>query len=930
MNSETCPPVPKFSGVSMEELLVIEVCAGSARLTKTCRKLGLRGLAVDKVTERSCGIDIMVLDLTVASQLQLLLDIIEAEKHRILMIFIAPPCGTASRARGRPIKSSLLRGRKAPAPLRSDLQPDGLDNLEGLDKLKTELANQLYEGITQLILFVASLDICVVVENPTNSLYWKTSFAQKFLTMLGGCMTDFHNCCHGGSRDKLTSLWSNKEWMQPLQMFCDGQHPHQSWRPKIRDGRLVFSYSRRSSLSLASLYYNNQLGLGRGSTPGGDHAHHLEEQMTDKDFSLMNRYIFEALPRSTKLRPLVPEFSHYAYVVTPAQHVDLCTQVLKLFPKGAKILPRRLSTWGVFRAEQFRGECVFLEISEVDISKDQTVECHHVGVPHDPMAFLEKAIDAGHPKDLERHVDPTMHEVLMDNFHRPPHLLARRRIDFIKKYTQLAKTSKAEELKLRLKMPAHIRKLMTGKRLHLLGAMLTDLGFPDKDLLHDLCNGFKLSGWMPDSNLFPRKVRNPTLTVDALKQSSNSFNEKVMQQMSIRQESVLEQDTWSETEHEIEQDWIWEDTTSDWSGKSVARRFGIRQGGKTRVIDDCTVCGLNLTVGTKEKFSLHTIDQLCGMLDHSFTCSKGQHCRVLGRTYDLKSAYKQFGLCSHDRDFVRIAVNKPGAKDPVLLGLNALPFGAIGSVAGFLRISFAIWWIGVFGMGVAWSAYFDDYSSLTRPELASNTHWAISSLFELIGLQYAKDGSKAPPFNDVFRMLGLMVNMVEAPSLRFSVGHTDERITELKQCLRDIISNGQLSTKEAERVRGRMIFFECYVFGRIANLDLKEFGNLCRLGRTSCVLDECENFVVQKLLARLDSAKPVSLGINNLSTWLIFTDGACEDGSTTGSIGGVLIAPNHRVVHHFGCNATTEVMRHLLLASKHPIHELDDSCPSLF
>ena len=112
-------------------------------------------------------------------------------------------------------------------------------------------------------------------------------------------------------------------------------------------------------------------------------------------------------------------------------------------------------------------------------------------------------------------------------------------------------------------------------------------------------------------------------------------------------------------------------------GSRLRGDFGIRQGEKTRVIDDCTVCGLNLTVGTKEKFSLHTIDQLCGMLDHSFKCSKGQHCKVLGRTYDLKSAYKQFGLCSHDRDFVRIAVNKPGAKDPVLLGLNALPFGAI-------------------------------------------------------------------------------------------------------------------------------------------------------------------------------------------------------------------------------------------------------------
>ena len=57
----------------------------------------------------------------------------------------------------------------------------------------------------------------------------------------------------------------------------------------------------------------------------------LDEQMSDKDFSLMNRYIFEALPRSTKLRPLVPEFSHYTYVVTPAQHVDLCTEVLTTF-----------------------------------------------------------------------------------------------------------------------------------------------------------------------------------------------------------------------------------------------------------------------------------------------------------------------------------------------------------------------------------------------------------------------------------------------------------------------------------------------------------------------------------------------------------------------------------------------------------------------
>ena len=133
---------------------------------------------MDRSKERSCGTDILVLDLTVDSQLQLLLDVLGAEKDKLLLVFIAPPCGTASRARGRPIKSSLLRGRKAPQPLRTDDQPDGIDGLQRTDKLKTELANQLYEAISTIVLFAHALDVCVVVENPKNSLYWATSFAK--------------------------------------------------------------------------------------------------------------------------------------------------------------------------------------------------------------------------------------------------------------------------------------------------------------------------------------------------------------------------------------------------------------------------------------------------------------------------------------------------------------------------------------------------------------------------------------------------------------------------------------------------------------------------------------------------------------------------------------------------------------------------------
>ena len=66
-----------------------------------------------------------------------------------------------------------------------------------------------------------------------------------------------------------------------------------------------------------------------------------------------------------------------------------------------------------------------------------------MGTPHEPLNFLGEALAAGHPKDLRRHVDPALHEVILDNFHRPPHLLGQRRIEFLKKSAHTALAVKA-------------------------------------------------------------------------------------------------------------------------------------------------------------------------------------------------------------------------------------------------------------------------------------------------------------------------------------------------------------------------------------------------------------------------------------------------------------------------------------------------------
>ena len=148
-------------------------------------------------------------------------------------------------------------------------------------------------------------------------------------------------------------------------------------------------------------------------------------------------------------------------------------------------------------------------------------------------------------------------------------------------------------------------------------------------------------------------------------------------QTSEKRDEEVEQKTWSETEEEIAKGWFWVDTSGSWEGEIIAHRFGILQKLKLRTIDDCSVGGLNCSVGLPEKLRVHSIDVLASMLRRALEISGGlAKSKWLGRTYDLQAAYRQFGISPMSRQLLRIVVNKPGTSEPVLLGANSLPFGA--------------------------------------------------------------------------------------------------------------------------------------------------------------------------------------------------------------------------------------------------------------
>ena len=157
--------------------LVLEIFSGTCRLSKACRGLGLQALSVDKDVTRSENAVVAKYDLCDPAQFGTLVKLVRLEHHRLVHAHFAPSCGTASRARERPVPG--LPADRQPRPLRSDDKPDGLTHLSPIEQQRVQSANASYSAAVELILILLDLGVSISVENPKNSLFWCTSMMEK-------------------------------------------------------------------------------------------------------------------------------------------------------------------------------------------------------------------------------------------------------------------------------------------------------------------------------------------------------------------------------------------------------------------------------------------------------------------------------------------------------------------------------------------------------------------------------------------------------------------------------------------------------------------------------------------------------------------------------------------------------------------------------
>ena len=234
-----------------------------------------------------------------------------------------------------------------------------------------------------------------------------------------------------------------------------------------------------------------------------------------------------------------------------------------------------------------------------------------------------------------------------------------------------------------------------------------------------------------------------------------------------------------------------------------------------------------------------------------------------------------------------------------------------------------MWKIGIVLARVLWTSYFDDFTNVCRSVLKANTAWAIECLFDLLGVTFDRSGKKAVEHAAIFGTLGLQVDLSLVSERQIRVGHTEKRRDELLASINEILDAGRLEPQAFERLRGRMVFFEGFSFGRVSNQAMRALASACKSSKTALELNHLHRSSFKVLVERVESSAPLIVQPSIRSTWILFTDGACEPDRSWGGIGGVLISPNGSCVGCFGEEVPQSLMDSLLARSKNPIFELE-------
>lgn len=797
------------------------------------------------------------------------------QSPHLCAVHLGLPCGTSSRARERPISATLkAQGVPQPPPLRSAEFPLGLPGLSDFHNAKVTSANDLYALAIEILVFCAIHNIIISVENPASSWLWAClvllarRHSQRAAELYNALqMTQFHTCCHGGSRRKHTGWLGTFGVFSSLEATCQNDHPHEPWGVRWMQNSWVFDTSSEAAYPTL-LAQRIAACLATAATHMGYNLQ-TPTRLHDKATAVMGR-------QSKRHKPLLPEYHHVKRM-----------PVSDPLPEGTKLLAPHLG-----------GKL----LEEVDDNKDdvQMVGYNKVGFLHTPKQFLSMAKTVSHPMDSADHLEQVTRDALDFLLRYPQHLVEVERKKNLLQARLWSKQLEQQEKDLHSSMEVSLEKVLKPKKLLLWEKLLQHYGYDDMAVVELMTKGVSLVGMHDSPECYPPLVRPATLTESDLRSSSVWRRKAIVGKNREHPDpdhiNHLEETATDEVAAGyVEGPFHSEKEVSEHLGSSnwsVIRRFVLVQGAeqKLRPIDDCLEAQLNFAYTSTVYLKLQDIDYVAGLaLKLTQAVAGGNQKfgsgRWVGKCLDLSKAYKQLAVRPEHRDLAVIFFHDAHGA-PKYFVANSLMFGSTAAVYAFNRVSRSLWFLFNKMLIVPCGVFYDDYPLFSPVELAQNTDSCVSELLDLLGWGHARTGPKGKPFHPSFQVLGCVLDLSGVPEGQFVLENKPGRVDRICDQLAEVKLKGAMGLHQAQVLHGLLRYACGFFAGRYLHplcAEVMAFGSNYRCPKNSDLGKFCSYAT-----SVLRSCKPrVVKAIAETRPILVFTDGAWEAGRA--GVGAVVV-----------------------------------------
>ena len=557
---------------SIQACWILEVFAGTASMVSAAAAAGMkRSVGLDHIRIAHRKGKVIQLDLLLDSHQSLLWKWLDSPG--LAAVWIAPPCGKASRGLGL-----VEPGQTGTSPLNSPEHPEGKPDLAPRDAERVAKANLLYVLTARIWKACQERKIPVVIENPYRSPFWHVPQMTSLLEQEDAVLVRSDLCMFGGQRPQSIALLSNSSLVQSLAAQCDGKHEHLAW------GKVQGDSVTKHELAYPTLFCKTFLLALTARLKDSGWVDEREVQDLKGPGPAASKVLTtQARAKRAASFRVIPEFRKTVRCSLTEEERS------------------RLVAPGWTPASKFKDldTGAAEEVKLVPVPGSPTDVWMHI--PWTPQEFVTQARRAGHPAHLHLGIPPQMKHAIDKNASMTPLQIMKIRTAQSQRWiTRAAELEKAEAA-FKQSLPPHIRASLKNKRILLFKEMLEAAHYPDKAVADDMASGFNLvghlelpAGWAPD-------FRPASISASDLAALSRDGNQQIIRD--VASSSSFTEELWQKSMEEVSKGWSEGPFSFDElpEGAIISKRFAIQQGKKIRPIDDLSQSFLNAAFGSEGK-----------------------------------------------------------------------------------------------------------------------------------------------------------------------------------------------------------------------------------------------------------------------------------------------------------------------------------------